>query len=231
MQVVLLDGMGLVYRAYFAFAERPLRTSQGLPTAAPFGFLSTLLDLYEELQPTHWGIAWDSAEPTFRHQELSSYKAHREPPPEELLVGLPYVRRLAQALHLYQAEVPGYEADDLLAAWALEAAALPEVKRVWIVSADKDLAQLVSEKIHLYRPARGKAPAEKLDPAGVKAKFGVNPHQIPDYLALVGDSSDNLPGVKGIGEKTAAQLLQKYGSLEGIYQNLPLLSKSLAQKL
>lgn len=231
MQVVLLDGMGLAYRAYFAFADRPLRTTQGIPTAAPFGFLSTLLDLYEELKPTHWGLAWDSAEPTFRHEELAGYKAHRSEPPEELLESLPYVRQLAQALHLYQAEVPGYEADDLLAGWALQAAAHPETERVWIVSADKDLAQLVSEKIHLYRPARGKAPAEKLDPAGVKAKFGVEPHQIPDYLALVGDSSDNLPGVKGIGEKTAVQLLQKYGSLEAIYQNLAILPKNLAQKL
>lgn len=231
MQVVLLDGMGLVYRAYFAFADKPLRTSTGLSTAAPFGLLATLLDLYEELQPTHWGLAWDSAEPTFRHTELSSYKAHRSAPPEELIESLPYIRELLKALRLFQAEVPGYEADDLLAAWATQAATLPATRQVWLVSADKDLAQLVSEKIRLYRPARGKAPAQKLDPEAVRRHFGVEPAQIPDYLALVGDASDNLPGVPGIGPKTAQELLQKYGSLENLYRHLPVLPKTLAQKL
>ncbi|MDW8015444.1 MAG: DNA polymerase I [Bacteroidia bacterium] len=231
MRVILIDGMGLVYRSYFAFSEKPLRNSRGLNTAAPFGFLATLLDLLEELQPTHWGIAWDSEEPTFRHETLSGYKAQRSAPPEEMSLSLPYIRQLAEALRIYQAEVTGYEADDLIAEWALQAAAYPDTERVWIVSADKDLAQLVSEKIHLYRPARGKAPAQKLDSAGVKAYFGVEPSQIPDYLALVGDESDNLPGVRGIGKKLAQDLLHQYGSLEEIYRHIPILSKSLAQKL
>ncbi|MCS6894784.1 MAG: DNA polymerase I [Bacteroidia bacterium] len=231
MRIVLIDGMGLVYRAYFAFGDKPLRNSAGLNTAAPFGFLATLIDLIEELKPTHWGLAWDSAEPSFRHESMAGYKAHRSAPPEEMIAGLPYIRQLADGLRLHQAEVPGYEADDLLAQWALSAAQMSETEIVWIVSADKDLAQLVSEKIHLYRPARGKAPAQKLDPSGVKQHFGVAPHQIPDYLALVGDESDNLPGVRGIGPKTAAQLLSEYGSLEKLYQSLPILPKSVAQKL
>ncbi|MCX7605950.1 MAG: DNA polymerase I [Bacteroidia bacterium] len=231
MRVVLIDGMGLVYRAYFAFGDKPLRNSAGLNTAAPFGFLATLLDLLEELQPTHWGVAWDSSEPTFRHESLAGYKAQRTAPPEEMTLTLPYIHRLCDALRLYQAEVAGYEADDLLAAWGRAASGLSEVERVWLVSADKDLAQLVSEKVYLYRPARGKAPAQKLDPAGVKAYFGVEPSQIPDFLALVGDSSDNLPGVRGIGEKLAQQLLAEYHSLENIYKHLPLLPKGLAQKL
>lgn len=223
--------MGLVYRSYFAFGDKPLRNSAGLNTAAPFGFLATLIELYETLKPTHWGVAWDSAEPTFRHETLAGYKAQRSAPPEEMTESLPYIRRLLAALRIHQAEALGYEADDLLAAWALEAAHLPEVERIWLVSADKDLAQLVSEKVHLYRPARGKAPAHTLDPAGVRDYFGVEPAQIPDYLALVGDESDNLPGVRGIGEKTARELLSKYGSLEEIYRHLPILPKALAQKL
>ncbi|MEN3041475.1 MAG: DNA polymerase I [Bacteroidia bacterium] len=231
MRVVLIDGMGLVYRAYFAFGDKPLRNSAGLNTAAPFGFVATLLDLMEELKPTHWGIAWDSPEPSFRHESLAGYKAHRTAPPEEMLAGLPYIHQIAEGLRIHQAEVSGYEADDLLAQWALQAAKLPETEIVWIVSADKDLAQLVSEKIHLYRPARGKAPAQKLDPLGVQRHFGVAPHQIPDYLALVGDESDNLPGVRGIGPKTAAQLLAQYPSLEELYKNLPVLPKAIAQKL
>lgn len=231
MRIILIDGMGLVYRAYFAFGDKPLRNSAGLNTAAPFGFLATLLDLYEEIHPTHWGVAWDSAEPTFRHETLAGYKAQRSAPPEEMTASLPYIHRLLKALRIHQAEVPGYEADDLLAQWALQAEALPEVERIWLVSADKDLAQLVSEKVHLYRPARGKAPAQKLDPKGVREYFGVEPAQIPDYLALVGDESDNLPGVRGIGEKTARTLLADYGSLERIYQHLPVLPKTLAQKL
>lgn len=223
--------MGLVYRAYFAFGDKPLRTSAGLNTAAPFGFLATLLDLLEELRPTHWGVAWDSAEPTFRHESLAGYKAQRSAPPEEMLQSLSYIHQLCEALQLYQCEVPGYEADDLLAAWALQAAAHPQTEVVWIVSADKDLAQLVSGKIRLYRPARGKVPAQKLDEDGVQGYFGVSPSQIPDYLALVGDESDNLPGVRGIGPKTARELLTTYGSLEGIYRSLPVLPKALAQKL
>lgn len=231
MRVLLIDGMGLVYRSYFAFGDKPLRNSAGLNTAAPFGFLATLLDLYEEFKPTHWGVAWDSAEPTLREADFAGYKAQRTPPPEEMTASLPYIQKLCAGLRLYQAEVPGYEADDLLAAWATEAASLPEVEKVWLVSADKDLAQLVSDKILLYRPARGKAPAQKLDSDGVQAHFGVEPHQIPDYLALVGDVSDNLPGVRGIGEKTAQELLRQYGSLEEIYRHLPILPKALAQKL
>ncbi|MCS7162980.1 MAG: DNA polymerase I [Bacteroidia bacterium] len=228
---VFLDGMGLVYRAYFAFAERPLRTSAGLNTTAPFGFLATLLDLLETLQPVYWGLAWDSAEPTFRHAVLSAYKAQRSSPPEEMVAALPYIHRLCEALQLHQVEVPGMEADDLLALWATQASQNPAIARIWLVSADKDLAQLVSDKVHLYRPARGKVPAQKLDPAGVQARFGVGPEQIPDFLALVGDESDNLPGVRGIGEKTASQLLQTYHSLEGIYQHLAELPKSVAEKL
>ncbi|MCX8112267.1 MAG: DNA polymerase I [Bacteroidia bacterium] len=231
MRVVLIDGMGLVYRAYFAFGDKPLRNSAGLNTAAPFGFIATLLDLIEQLQPTHWAVAWDSAEPGFRQERLTAYKAQRSAPPEEMTQSLPYIHRLIQALRIYEAEVAGYEADDLLAQWALQAANLSSTEVVWIVSADKDLAQLVSDKIHLYRPSRGKTPAQRLDAQGVYERFGVQPHQIPDYLALVGDESDNLPGVRGIGEKTARELLAKYHSLEKIYRHLPELPKGIAQKL
>ncbi len=231
VRVLLVDGMSLAYRAFFAFQERPLRNAEGFNTSVLFGFLTTLLEVMEDFVPTHVGIAWDSPEPTFRESELAAYKAHREPPPEELTESLPPLRSLLEAMNLYQAAVPGYEADDLIAFWTEGASSHPELEAIWILSTDKDLAQLVNDRVTLYRPARGRAPAEKLTPDGVRSKFGVEPHQIPDYLALVGDSSDNLPGVKGIGDKTARDLLNRYGSLEGIYRHLPLLSKAAAQRL
>ena len=231
MRILLVDGMSLVYRAFFAFQERPLRNAEGFNTSVLFGFLSTLLEVMAELQPTHVGIAWDSPEPTFREAELAAYKAHREPPPEDMVASLPPLRAILEALHFYQAEVPGYEADDLIAAWTRQALTYPETEAVWILSTDKDLAQLVNARVTLYRPARGKAPAEKLTPEGVKNKFGVEPAQIPDYLALVGDASDNLPGVKGIGEKTARELLARYGFLENLLRHLPVLPKGVAQRL
>lgn len=231
MRLLLVDGMSLAYRAFYAFQDRPLRNAEGFNTSVLFGFFMTLLEVMDEFQPTHVGIAWDSAEPTLREATLSAYKANRQPPPEELVLSLPPLRELLGALRIYQAEVPGYEADDLIASWTQSALKTEGLERIWLLSADKDLAQLVSDKVLLYRPSRGKAPAQKLDPAGVQKKFGVKPAQIPDFLALVGDSSDNLPGVRGIGEKTAADLLSKYNSLEEIYKNLPLLSKALQQKL
>ncbi len=226
-----MDGMSLAYRAFFAFQERPLRNAEGFNTSVLFGFLSTLLEVMSDFQPTHIAIAWDSPEPTFREAELASYKAHREPPPEELVASLPPLRSLLEAMNLHQVEITGYEADDLLASWTQEALSHPETEKIWLLSTDKDLAQLVNERVTLYRPARGKAPAEKLTPDSVKAKFGVRPTQIPDYLALVGDASDNLPGVKGIGEKTARELLGQYGSLENLYRHLPILPKGVAQRL
>ncbi len=191
----------------------------------------TLLDAIEAFEPTHGAVAWDSAEPTFREAELSAYKAHRQAPPEDLIASLPVLRAILEALRFHQAEVPGYEADDLLAYWIQKALQEAPVEKVWILSTDKDLAQLVNEKVTLYRPGRGRAPAEALDPTGVRNKFGVSPEQIPDYLALVGDASDNLPGVRGIGEKTAQALLVQYGSLSAIYEHLPILPKAVAQRL
>ena len=231
MRVLLVDGMSLAYRAFFAFQERPLRNAEGFNTSVLFGFLSTFLEVMGEFDPTHVGIAWDSPEPTFREAELAAYKAHREPPPEDLVSSLPPLRSILEALNFYQAEVPGYEADDLIASWTRAALAHPDTQEIWILSTDKDLAQLVNERVTLYRPSRGKAPAEKLTPQAVKAKFGVEPAQIPDFLALVGDASDNLPGVKNIGPKTAQELLSKYGSLEGIFRHLPILPKAIAQRL
>ncbi len=231
MRLVLVDGMSIAYRAFYAFQDRPLRNAEGFNTSVLFGFLMALLDVVDEQKPTHVGIAWDSPEPTLRQAELSAYKANRQPPPDELLLSLPPLRELLKALRLHQAEVPGYEADDLIATWTQGACQVDSLEVVWILSADKDLAQLVRDKVLLYRPARGRAPAEKLDPEGIEKKFGVKPQQIPDFLALVGDSSDNLPGVRGIGEKTAVELLTKYGSLEEIYKKLPLLPKALHQKL
>ena len=231
MRILLVDGMSVVYRAFFAFQERPLRNADGFNTSVLFGFMSTVLEVMGELRPTHAGIAWDSPEPTFREAELSTYKAHREPPPEDLVASLPPLRAILEAFPLYQAEAPGYEADDLIAAWTRQALTYPETEAVWILSTDKDLAQLVDARVTLYRPARGKAPAEKLTPDGVKNKFGVEPTQIPDYLSLVGDASDNLPGVKGIGEKTARELLAQYGSLGNLLRHLPVLPKGVAQRL
>lgn len=214
MRIHLIDASPYLFRAYFSLPSS-LTDKAGRPANAVYGFASFLLRLRDEEAPTHLALAFDrSLTSSFRNEILPSYKAQRELPPPELEAQQDACERLSRALGIATFSSERYEAEDLLAALCRSLAA--EGHEICLVSADKDLMQLVSERVTLYDFARG----ERYDPEAVRAKFGVAPGQIADFLGLAGDSVDNIPGVSGVGPKTAAALLQELGSLEGIYQRL-----------
>lgn len=218
-KVYLLDGMALIYRAFFAFQNNPIRNSRGENNSALFGFLNTLIEIREKLAPTHLGVAFDTSAPTFRHRIFPEYKAQREEMPEDLASALPRARELLQAMNIPVFILDGYEADDIIGTMAQRLAS--EDCHIYMVTPDKDFAQLVTPNITLFRPGRKGGDAEIMGPGEVCQKWEINePAQIVDILGLWGDSSDNIPGVPGIGQKTAAKLIQKFGSIDGILANL-----------
>ncbi|MGB9590218.1 MAG: DNA polymerase, partial [Candidatus Hydrothermia bacterium] len=215
-KLLLVDGSSLAYRGYFALIKNPLRNSRGFNTSGIYLFLNSLLKTLRDIKPTHGAVVFDSKKPTFRHQVFEAYKAERPKMPDDLSAQLPYIKDVAEALGLVVMVRDGYEADDVL--YSLAKKASDQGWNVIILTSDKDLLQLVNERISILdtRPQ-----FEKLyTPKEVREKFGVPPERIPDYLALVGDNIDGVPGVKGVGEKGACELLSKYGSLEGIYEHL-----------
>ncbi len=224
----LVDGSGLIFRAHFAFLRRPLTTARGTPVGAVFGFLTTLLALIREEEATHLAVAFDTEKPTFRHERYPEYKAHRPPVPPELIEQFPLVHRLVDALGVAHLEQDGVEADDLIGSLARSAEA--EGWEVVIVSADKDFAQLIAPRIRMYVPARGREAARWVDTEAVEEKWGVKPEQFIDFLALTGDASDNIPGVTGVGPKTAASLLQAHGSLDAILGDLDAIASAAVRK-
>lgn len=211
MNLYLVDGNSYVYRAFYAI--RGLSTSGGLPTNAVFGFTNMLLKIIRERKPDHLAIAFDSAAPTERHRLFEDYKAQRPETPAELIEQLPHIRRLIAAFRIAVVELPGYEADDLIGTIAKRAAA--EGMEVFIVTADKDMLQLVDDRIRVYDPMKDRI----LDIDAVMERFGVGPERVSEFMALTGDAVDNIPGVKGIGEKTARELLTSFGSLEELLAN------------
>ncbi len=227
-RLFLIDGNSLLYRSYYAIQR--LSTSEGFPTNAIYGFLTTLKKLREKEKPDYLGIVFDTQGPTIRHEAFKEYKAHRKPMPEDLMSQLPVLKRLINALNLVFFEYENYEADDVIASLA-RLASLRGIHTV-IVSTDKDLLQIVDEKTTLYNPAK----EIYLDEKSVEDSFGVSPSQVADVLALWGDPSDNIPGVPGIGEKTSKTLLKEFGSLENLICNLekvknPRLRESIRQNL
>ncbi|HTP41019.1 MAG TPA: DNA polymerase I [Nitrospiria bacterium] len=214
----LIDGHSLLYRAYYAI--RHLSSPAGTPTNAVYGMTTMLLKVLRERQPAYVAIAFDTKAPTLRHQAYKDYKAHRPPMPNELSAQLPYVTRLIDALRIPRLSLEGYEADDLIATMAVKAAAggLPVV----IVSTDKDLYQLITPSITLYDAMKD----QLIGPAEVAARFGVEPARMVDLLGLMGDPVDNVPGVPGVGEKTAAALIQQFGSIEGLFEHLEEVGKT-----
>jgi DNA polymerase-1 len=221
-QLLLIDGSALLYRSHFAFARNPLRDSKGEITSAAFAFLNTLIPLLDERHPDHVAVVFDTKAPTFRHREYAEYKAHRPPMPEDLARQIPKIRELVRLLGVPIVEQEGVEADDLLGTLAVEAAKADAT--VWILTGDKDFYQIVSDRIRLLSPgARGAV--ETIDRAGVRARFGVDPEQMIDLLALMGDASDNVPGVPGVGEKTAAQLIAAHGSLDELYRSVDVVAR------
>jgi DNA polymerase I len=211
-QIFIVDGSGLLYRAYYAFL------SQRMSRGALYGFTTMLLALIREQKAAHLAVAFDLPGPTFRHELYSDYKANREETPPELVEQFPLARDLVEAMGIATLQEVGMEADDLIGSLATVSA-----EAGWdvvIVSGDKDFAQLIGGAVRQFIPARAGADPLWLDPEGIAGKYGITPQQFIDYLALVGDKSDNVPGVKGIGPKGAAKLLQAYGDLNTIYENL-----------
>jgi DNA polymerase-1 len=211
----LIDGSAQFHRAYFAI--RGLATSRGLPTNATYGFTTMLRKLYEDEQPRYVGISFDLSAPTFRHEEYKEYKANRPRMADDLAVQVPYVRRVCDVFRLPIIEAAGYEADDVIATLAAQA-----VGRGWkvvVVSGDKDLLQLVDEDVLVLNPGREGSGSTLYDRKTVEEKFGVPPERVVDVLALVGDSVDNVPGVPGIGEKGARDLVRQFGTLEGVIEH------------
>jgi DNA polymerase I len=211
----LIDGSAQLHRAYFAI--KSLATSRGLPTNATYGFTTMLRKLYQDEDPEWAGISFDLPGPTFRHKEYGEYKATRRRMDDDLAVQLPYVRRVCQVFHLPSVESPGFEADDVIA--TLGRQAVEAGLKVIVVSGDKDLLQMVGDDVLVINPGREGSGAVLYDRRLVEEKFGVPPERVVDVLALVGDSIDNVPGVTGIGEKGARDLIREYGSLEAVLDN------------
>jgi DNA polymerase I len=214
-KLFLLDAMALIYRAHFAFSKTPRITSKGLNTSAVFGFANSVLDILKKEKPTHIGVAFDLPGPTLRHERYTEYKANRQEQPEDISIAIPYVRSLLEALCIPILEKPGFEADDLVGTIAKKAAR--EGFDVYMMTMDKDYMQLVEEHIFLYRPAYMGNGAEVYDIPKVLERFGIkNVDQVRDILGLQGDAVDNIPGIPGIGEKTAQKLIEQYGSVENL---------------
>jgi DNA polymerase I len=216
-RLFLLDGMALAYRAYFSFISRPLINSRGENTSAIFGFVNTLMKILDE-KPEHIAVVFDTKEPTFRHVMYQQYKATRQKMPEDMAGQLDLLKDVVRAFNVPCLELPGYEADDIMGTLARRA----EVQGIdtFLVTGDKDFMQLISPRIKMYRPGKRGDEWEILDEEAVKGKFGVAPNLVTDVLGLIGDKSDNVPGVSGIGEKTAIPLVQQYGPIEQILKEI-----------
>ena len=227
--LLLIDAYAMIYRAYYAFIRAPRMNSRGENTSAIFGFVVTLEDLIKRVKPTHMAVAFDPAGPTFRHEAYEQYKAQREETPEDIRWAVPRIKQLLEAMNIPVLDVPGYEADDVIGTLAHKAE--KEDFEVYMATPDKDYGQLVTEKIWMYRP-RHTGGFEKLGPQEVCEKYGISHQsQVIDLLGLMGDSSDNIPGCKGVGEKTAVQLLQQFGSIENLLANTDQLKGALQRKV
>src|ERR1700678_119422 len=228
-RLMLLDGNSLTYRAFFALPS-DMATASGQVTNAVYGFTSMLVNLIKDHHPDYLVVAFDRPEPTFRHDLIPSYKATRSPAPDILRQQMGLVRQLVDTMRLPVVEAPGYEADDVLATLATKAAAAGD--DVIVVTGDRDTYQLVEDPhIRVLYNRRGVSDYVLYDEAGIAARTGVTPRQYPQYAALRGDPSDNLPGVPGVGKKTPANLINTYGDLDGIFAHLDELTPKLRQNL
>lgn len=224
----ILDSYGLIYREYFAFITRPLTNSAGQNVSAVFGFFRNLSHVLRTYKPQYLVAAFDSRTPTFRHELYSEYKATRQKTPEDLKAQFPWIEDLLATLGIPVVRCDGFEADDVVA--TLAAKCETEGRHCCIMSADKDLMQLTSDNVHILKPDRAEVWKE-LDEAGVTAEWGVTPEKLLDLLSLTGDAADNVPGVKGVGPKTAIKLLTEYGSLEGIYEHASEIKGAIGEKI
>lgn len=229
-KVFILDAYALIFRAYYAFIRNPRITSKGLNTSAIYGFVNTLIDVLSKEKPHGICVAFDPSGPTFRNDIYSEYKANREATPESIKSAVPYIKQILKALNIPVYEVAGFEADDVAGSLAFDLA--KKGYKVYMMTSDKDYCQLVGENILMYKPAKGGNDAQIWGPEHVKKEFSVHePKQVIDVLALWGDSSDNVPGAPGIGEKTAKELISKYENLETLYHNINKLTERQKKSL
>ena len=217
-RVYLIDAMALAYRAYFAFIRQPLMNSKGENTSAVYGFVTFLNRILSQEFPDHIAVVFDTGKPTFRHEAYKEYKATRQKMPDDMISQLPIIKEVVRAYNIPVIEMEGYEADDVIGTLAKQAEL--EGALTFLVTPDKDFMQLVSDTTKIFKPGRQGTDIEIVDRDGVKQKFGVTPDKVIDVMGLTGDASDNVPGVPGIGEKTAIPLIQKYGSIEELYRHL-----------
>lgn len=229
-KLFLLDAMALIYRAHFAFIKAPRITSTGLNTSCVFGFANAILEVIQKEKPTHIGVAFDLPGGTFRNEWFPEYKANRQEQPEDITIAIPYVKKLVEAMDIPLLMLAGYEADDVIGTIAKKAA--QHDFEVFMMTPDKDYGQLVEEHVYMYKPAIFGKDAEKLGVKEVCEKWGIEkPEQVIDLLGLMGDAVDNIPGVPGVGEKTAAKLIASYGSVEGLYENVDKLTGKIAEAI
>ena len=229
-KLFIIDLMPFLYKGHFVFLRNPRMTASGINTSALLGLANGLQAILKKEQPTHAVLAMDPGGPTFRHEAYAPYKAQRQKMPEDLAASIPYAFELAEALKIPVVRVEGFEADDVMGTLAVKGAAAGF--DVYMATPDKDAAQLVRPGVKLYRPAHAGDAAEIYDEAKVCEHWHLrDPKQMIDYLALAGDTADNIPGIRGVGEKTATDLLSKYGSVEGILENQAKLKGKLAEKV
>jgi len=228
-KLFLLDAYALIYRAYYAFIKNPRINSKGFNTSAILGFVNTLEEVLKKENPTHIGVAFDPSGPTFRHEAFEQYKAQREETPEAIRLSVPIIKDIIRAYRIPILEVAGYEADDVIGTLATEAGR--QGITTYMMTPDKDYGQLVSDKVFMYRP-KHTGGFEVMGVEEVKAKFDIkSPAQVIDMLGLMGDSSDNIPGCPGVGEKTAQKLIAEFGSIENLLKHTDQLKGALKTKV
>ena len=229
-KLFLIDAYALIYRSYYAFIKNPRINSKGLNTSAVMGFVNTVNEVMTKEKPTHIGVAFDPAGPTFRHEAYPEYKAQREACPEDIKKSVPIIKDILKAMRIPILEMPGYEADDVIGTLATKAGQAGVA--TYMLTPDKDYGQLVSSNVFMYRPRYGDAGYEVLGEKEVEAKYGIpTPLQVIDLLGLMGDSSDNIPGCPGVGEKTAVKLISEFGSIEQLLAGTDRLKGALKKKI
>lgn len=227
-RLFLLDAYALIFRAYYAFIKNPRKTSKGLNTSAIFGFLLALEEVIQKQKPTHIAVVFDTSAPTFRHEMYKEYKANRDETPEDIKKAVPYIKKLIEAYKIPVIDYPGFEADDIIGTLARKAS--ENGFTTYMMTPDKDFAQLVSGTVFMLKPSRSGNESVLWGVDDIKKEFSVHhPEQVIDVLALMGDSADNIPGAPGVGPKTAMKLISEYGSVEELFRNTDKLKGKLKE--
>ncbi|WP_417430608.1 DNA polymerase I [Halpernia sp.] len=229
-RLYLIDAYAMIFRGYYALIRSPRLTSKGMDTSAIFGFTNSLIELIRREKPGHLAVVFDVGEATVRTADFAEYKANRSETPEAIKIAIPYIHKILEAMHIPRLGLAGYEADDLIGTIAFKAEKMGY--EIFMVTPDKDFAQLVTENIKIYKPSMKGSEIEILGVEEVKAKFEIDdPKQVIDFLAMMGDSVDNIPGLEGVGEKTAKKFIKEYGSIENLLKNTHEIKGKLKEKL